>query len=222
MNSNTNNIHHRYFIINKPYNMVSQFVSPHKVGLLGDLHFDFPEGTHAIGRLDNNSEGLLILTTNKKITRLLFSNVTKHKRVYLVQVNNLLSEENANRLRNGVSIRVEGGGFYTTPPCEVNIIENPEIFYPHIKNTNEYGPHTWFTISLYEGKYRQVRKMTGAIHHRCKRLIRVSIEDLALGKIKPGDVKEMREEDFFKKLKIEKKSDNDSLTTVFKKESAFK
>ena len=202
MNLNTNNNTHRYFIINKPYNMVSQFVSPHKVGLLGDLNFDFPEGTHAIGRLDNNSEGLLILTTNKKITRLLFSNITKHKRTYLVQVNNLLSEENANRLRNGVSIRVEGGGYYTTPPCEVNIIKNPETMYPHIKNTNEYGPHTWFTISLYEGKYRQVRKMTGAVHHRCKRLIRVSIEDLALGKMKPGDVKEIKEEDFFKKLKI--------------------
>jgi 23S rRNA pseudouridine2457 synthase len=204
MNSNTNHIPHHYFIINKPYNMVSQFVSPHKVGLLGDLNFKFPEGTHAIGRLDNNSEGLLILTTNKKVTRLLFSSATPHKRVYLVQVNNLLSEENANRLRNGVSIRVEGGGYYTTPPCEVNIIENPETIYPHIKNTNEYGPHTWFTISLYEGKYRQVRKMTGATHHRCKRLIRVSIEDLTLGKMKPGDVREMSEEDFFKKLKIAK------------------
>jgi 23S rRNA pseudouridine2457 synthase len=68
---------------------------------------------------------------------------------------------------------------------------------------------------LYEGKYRQVRKMTGAIHHRCKRLIRVSIEDLTLGKMKPGDVKEMREEDFFKKLKIAKKSGNEFLTTCF-------
>ena len=62
---------HRYFIVNKPYNIVSQFVSSHRVGLLGDLAFDFPEGTHAIGRLDNNSEGLLLLTTNKKITKLL-------------------------------------------------------------------------------------------------------------------------------------------------------
>jgi 16S rRNA U516 pseudouridylate synthase RsuA-like enzyme len=63
---------HRYFIINKPYNMVSQFISSHNVRLLGDLDFDFPEGTHAIGRLDNHSEGLLLLTTNKKVTRLLF------------------------------------------------------------------------------------------------------------------------------------------------------
>ncbi len=55
----------RYFILNKPYDMVSQFVSTHEVPLLGDVLFDFPEGTHAIGRLDKNSEGMLLLTTNK-------------------------------------------------------------------------------------------------------------------------------------------------------------
>lgn len=194
----------RYFIINKPYNMVSQFVSPHKVGLLGDLGFNFPEGTHAIGRLDNHSEGLLILTTNKKVTRLLFSGYTQHKRVYLVQVNNLLSEENLRQLRTGVSIRIEGGGHYITPACEVEIVEKPETIYPIIKSSKEFGPHTWLLISLYEGKYRQVRKMVAAIHHRCKRLIRVSIEDLFLEDLQPGCVKEMEEEDFFEMLKIEK------------------
>ncbi|WP_261387849.1 hypothetical protein [Chitinophaga pinensis] len=62
--------------------MVSQFISPDKVRLLGDLDFDFPEGTHAVGRLDNNSEGLLLLTTNKKVTRLLFESEQPHKRAY--------------------------------------------------------------------------------------------------------------------------------------------
>ena len=66
--------------------MVSQFVSTHSVNLLGDLEFDFPPGTHAIGRLDNHSEGLLLLTTNKKITRLLFEGKIPHKRTYFVQV----------------------------------------------------------------------------------------------------------------------------------------
>jgi len=192
----------RYFIINKPYNMVSQFVSPHKVGLLGDLNF--PEGTHAIGRLDNHSEGLLILTTNKNVTRLLFSGDIQHKRVYLVQVNNLLSDENLHQLKNGVSIRVEGGGNYITPACEVNIVENPGTIYPYIQSTKQYGPHTWLLISLYEGKYRQVRKMMAAVHHRCKRLIRVSIEDIILGELHPGRVKEMEENEFFRNLKIEK------------------
>ena len=184
--------------------MVSQFVSPHKVGLLGDLNYNFPEGTHAIGRLDNHSEGLLILTTNKNVTRLLFSGDIQHLRVYLVQVNNLLSDENLHQLRNGVSIRIEGGGNYTTPACEVNIVENPGTIYPYIQSTNQYGPHTWLLITLYEGKYRQVRKMMAAVHHRCKRLIRVSIEDMILGELRPGGVKEMEENEFFRNLKIEK------------------
>lgn len=192
----------RYFIINKPCNMVSQFVSPHKVGLLGDLDFTFPESTHAIGRLDNNSEGLLILTTNKKVTQLLFLDETQHKRVYLVQINNLLNKENLQRLRNGVSIRIEGGQNYVTPACEVEIITNPETVYSQIQSPKQYGQSTWLLISLYEGKYRQVRKMINALHHRCKRLIRVSIEDLNLGALPPGGVQEIDEDEFFKKLRI--------------------
>src|SRR3954453_19959279 len=110
---------HRYFIINKPFDMVSQFVSSHDVRLLGELPFDFPEGTHAIGRLDNHSEGLLILTTNKKVTRLLFQGEIPHKRTYLVQVKNVVSEDTLEKLRNGISIRVKGGEYYASTPCEI-------------------------------------------------------------------------------------------------------
>lgn len=192
----------RYFIINKPRKMVSQFVSPHKVNLLGNLTYNFPDGTHAIGRLDNDSEGLLILTNNKKVTRLLFSGPEQHERVYLVQINNELSKENLEKLRTGVSIRVEGGDYYTTPPCEVLLVEDATDIYPHIADSTPYGRHTWILITLYEGKFRQVRKMVGAINHRCKRLIRVSIEDLKLQDLPPGGVRELDEEDFFIKLKI--------------------
>ncbi len=193
---------HRYFLVHKPYNMVSQFVSPHQVRLLGDLDFEFPPGTHAIGRLDNHSEGLLLLTTNKKITKLLFSSGIPHKRVYLVQVNKILSKENLEKLQKGISFRVSENTFYTTPPCEVEIIKDAEKKYSFIKNTNQFGPHTWLTIALYEGKYHQVRKMVGALHHRCKRLIRISIEDVQLGNLPPGAVSEIEEKDFFQQLKI--------------------
>ena len=74
---------HRYFIVNKPGNMLSQFVGS-DLPMLGDLDFDFPEGIHAVGRLDMSTEGLLILTTNKKVTKLLFQSDVSHKRVYLV------------------------------------------------------------------------------------------------------------------------------------------
>ena len=192
----------RYFIINKPFNMVSQFVSSHKVGLLGDLGFTFPEGIHAIGRLDNHSEGLLILTTNKKVTKLLFESKTPHKRTYLVRVNNVVSDESLLQLQTGVSIKIKGGADYTTPPCDVEIVKNPENLAVHQQELRGYVPHTWLRITLTEGKFHQVRKMVTAVRHRCKRLIRVSIEDLELGDLGPGCVKEIGEEDFFTRLKI--------------------
>ncbi len=182
--------------------MVSQFVSTHEVGLLGDLEFRFPEGTHAIGRLDNHSEGLLLLSTNKKVTRLLFSDVNPHKRTYLVQVNNLLDEEKINRLRTGVTIRIKNGDYYTTPACEVVMVQDPGKLYPHIGADIPFGQHSWMLITLTEGKYHQVRKMVAAIRHRCKRLIRLSIENVLLEDLAPGQVKEMNEKDFFKRLKI--------------------
>jgi 23S rRNA pseudouridine2457 synthase len=192
----------RYYRINKPQNMVSQFVSSHAVGLLGDLDFNFPEGIHAIGRLDNHSEGLLLLTTNKKITRLLFLGETPHVRTYLVQINNLIRPESLHLLQTGVTIRVKEGKQYTTPPCRVSIVENPENIYPFAAKVSTHGPHSWLLISLTEGKFHQVRKMMGAIHHRCKRLIRISIEDLTLGTLPPGGVQEMEEAVFFTLLKI--------------------
>jgi 23S rRNA pseudouridine2457 synthase len=186
--------------------MVSQFISSDKVGLLGDLGFDFPEGIHAVGRLDNNSEGLLILTTNKKVTRLLFLGDKPHKRVYLIQVNNILSEGNLEKLRAGISIRIKAGEYYTTPPCEVEIVDEPEKLYSGAFTKNEYGIHTWLLITLTEGKFHQVRKMMAAVKHRCKRLIRISIEDLILGDLEAGAVKEIAEKKFFKDLDIKYKS----------------
>lgn len=182
--------------------MVSQFVSTHQVGLLGDLDYHFPEGTHAIGRLDNKSEGLLILTTNKKITRLLFQGKTPHKRTYLVQINNLLSEENLRLLQTGISIPIRGGQDYITPPCDVTIIENPQILYKPATTLKLYGSHSWLLITLTEGRFHQVRKMMAAVNHRCKRLIRVSIEGLSLGDLQPGCVREIDESDFFRLLNI--------------------
>jgi 23S rRNA pseudouridine2457 synthase len=194
---------YRYFIINKPYNMVSQFVSTDKVRLLGDLDFDFPEGTHAIGRLDNHSEGLLILTTNKKVTRLLFQGDKLHTRTYIVQVKNNLSEERLRQLKTGINIRVKGGSQWTTTPCEVEILASPNYNYEPVELEKSYPPYTWLRISLKEGKFHQVRKMVAAVHHKCRRLIRIAIEDLALENLPPGGVKEINEKSFFELLKIE-------------------
>lgn len=183
--------------------MVSQFMSPDDVGLLGDLDYEFPEGTHAIGRLDNLSEGLLILTTNKRVTVLLFQGEVPHKRTYLVKVKEVISEETVQQLRTGVSIRVKGGGYYTTTPCDVEIVHDIGQMFPHIKETGGFGKYSWLLISLTEGKFHQVRKMVAEVRHRCMRLIRVSIEDLELADLPIGCVKEIEEEVFFNLLKID-------------------
>jgi 23S rRNA pseudouridine2457 synthase len=193
---------HRYFIVNKPCDMVSQFVSPHTVRLLGDIDFDFPEGTHAIGRLDNHSEGLLILTTNKKVTRLLFQGELPHKRTYLVQVKNVVNNETLEKLRTGISIRVRGGEYYSSQPADISITEKPPDLFLSGHETILFKEHSWLLITLTEGKFHQVRKMVAAAGHRCKRLIRLSIEDLELGELQPGMVKELKEDEFFSLLKI--------------------
>jgi len=195
----------RYFIINKPFDMVSQFISTHDVKLLGNLNFNFPEGTHAVGRLDNDSEGLLILTTNKKVTRLLFQNEKKHERTYLVLVKNIVSSETLNQLNKGVTIRIKGGSDYVSSPCNVEIISDPTQLYTYSSDPREQFPHTWLLITLTEGKFHQVRKMVLAVNHRCLRLIRVSIEHITLSDMKPGEVKELEEDRFFELLGIEYK-----------------
>lgn len=192
---------HRYFILHKPTNMVSQFISSNNLRLLSKIDFDFPVGTHAIGRLDNDSEGLLILTTNKKVTKLLFESKVPHKRTYLVKVRYQVSEETLQQLRTGVRIRIRGGADWVTSPCDVELANDLSKY--HVTDEkHEYSPYCWLLMSLTEGKYHQVRKMVFALGHRCKRLIRISIEDLLLGDLPPGKVKEIAEEDFFRYLKI--------------------
>jgi 23S rRNA pseudouridine2457 synthase len=185
--------------------MVSQFISSHEVRLLGDLDFNFPEGTHAIGRLDNHSEGLLILTTNKKVTRLLFAPEKKHKRTYLVMVKNKVSEETLQRIKKGIEIPITTGENYIAIPDSIEIVTNVNDYYVHMDDIRQNYPHSWLLMTLTEGKYHQVRKMVMAVNHRCLRLVRISIENLLLGDIKPGCVKEIQETSFFDQLGIEYK-----------------
>ena len=196
-------IPHRYFILNKPFNMVSQFVSTDEVPLLTAIDFNFPEGTHAIGRLDAHSEGLLILTTNKKVTRLLFQGKVPHKRTYLVQVLHHMSQESLQKIRDGVTIRIKGNVDWITTPCEAEIVEKPADLFLVENALKDFIPHSWLTISLTEGKFHQVRKMVLALRHKCRRLIRMSIEDIHLDDLQPGCVREMNEAEFFQKLKID-------------------
>jgi 23S rRNA pseudouridine2457 synthase len=184
--------------------MVSQFVSSHEVGLLGELDFAFPEGTHAIGRLDSHSEGLLLCTTDKRITRLLFQGEVPHVRNYLVMVKGIVAPETLVEWERGVAISAKMGGTYCTQPCKASFfnMDRAVEFYPDLIRLPEYGSFTWIELSLTEGKFHQVRKMTKALGHKCIRLIRIAIEDIMLGNLSPGQVQEIDAGDFFRKLKL--------------------
>ncbi|WP_317897395.1 pseudouridine synthase [Aurantibacillus circumpalustris] len=192
----------RYFIIYKPYKMISQFVSPYKHRLLGDLNFEFPEGTNAVGRLDDDSEGLLVLTTDKSLTKRLLHPTRQHKRNYIVQVERKVEMETIQKLSNGLDILIKKKGTYTTLPCEVTLIEKPANLPSRDHSFKEFLPHSWLEFVLIEGKNRQIRKMCSAVRHDCKRLIRTKIEDLELGTMQPGDVKEIEQAKLFELLRL--------------------
>ncbi len=180
--------------------MVSQFVSNHKVPLLGEINFNFPEGTHAIGRLDSPSEGLLILTTDKTVTRKLFLAKQPHKRSYLVMVQHVMTPEALATLKEGVTIPINDTETYLAKPDHVEIVKEPTTLYKYAEDKRETYPHTWLLITLTEGKFRQVRKMVIAVRHRCLRLIRLNISGIYLNHQAPGTIIELDEATFYKQL----------------------
>ena len=182
---------HRHFIINKPYGYISQFVNPNKrkKKLLGEL-FDFPEGTMAIGRLDVASEGLLFLTTDGKVSFEIRSK--KIEKEYYVQVDGIITQEAIHQLKKGVEIGFDGKK-YLTKNCDARFIENPNFPKRSMKIRDErHGPTSWVSITLTEGKFRQVRKMTAAVGFPTLRLVRVRIGSIELGDLENGGVVEVK------------------------------
>lgn len=189
---------HRHFALYKPDGYLSQFISNQtkrkNKKLLGEL-FDFPEGTMAIGRLDEPSEGLLLLTTDGNFSEHIRSK--KIEKEYWVQVDGLISEDAISLLRNGVEISTESG-LYQTLTCTVERIEKEPELPPRRKKIRDerHGPTSWLSITLTEGKYRQVRKMTAAVGFPTLRLVRVRIGEFGLGTLQPGEVIELPNQDY--------------------------
>ena len=179
---------HRHFIINKPFGFISQFINnkTRKKRLLQELH-DFPEGTMAIGRLDAKSEGLLLLTTDGKLSDYICS--SKVDKEYFVQVDGTISEEAIENLIKGVEIGFEGKR-YTTKPCKVKqLLEVPSFENRSKKIRDErHGATSWISVVINEGKFRQVRKMTAAVGFPTLRLVRVRIGNILLEGLKLGEV----------------------------------
>jgi 23S rRNA pseudouridine2457 synthase len=182
---------HHHFIIFKPYGYLSQFTYNLKRNkkLLGELH-NFPEGTMAIGRLDEDSEGLLLLTTDGMMSEVVRSK--KVEKEYYVQVDGLINQEAVDKLKGGVEIGFKGTK-YITLPCEARILTDEPNFPLRGKKIRDerHGPTSWISITVTEGKFRQVRKMTSAVGFPTLRLVRVRVGDVKLGDLQPGEVTEV-------------------------------
>ncbi len=180
---------HRHFLIHKPYGYLSQFVGEAKKKKLGDFH-DFPEGIMAIGRLDEDSEGLLLLTTDGRTSELVRSK--KVEKEYYAQVDGLITDAAIAALQTGVEIGVHDVR-YRTSPCTAARLDPAPPFAPRSRKIRDdrHGPTSWVSITLTEGKYRQVRKMTAAVGFPTLRLVRVRVAGIWLADLPVGGVREV-------------------------------
>ncbi len=185
---------HKHYLLYKPFGYLSQFVYEKKrpKKLLGSLG-NFAPGTMAIGRLDEDSEGLLLLTTDGQMSETVRS--AQIEKEYFVLVDGIISAQAVQELEEGVLIGIKGTK-YKTRPCKARILETPPQL-PHRKVRDlRHGPQQWISIALREGKFRQIRKMTAAVGHPTLRLVRVRIGNIALGNIQPGEFHEVENFDY--------------------------
>jgi len=182
---------HQHFKIYKPYGMLSQFASnstqQKRKRFLGELG-SFPQGTMPIGRLDEKSEGLLLLTTDGKLSD--YVNSSGIEKEYYALVDGDISQEEISSLKKGVEIGFDGKK-YQTKPCKVFKLDNAPLLPERGKKIRDarHGPVSWISITLTEGKFRQVRKMTSAVGCPTLRLVRVRVGNIQLGNLESGAVK---------------------------------
>lgn len=189
---------YRYYVAYKPYGMLSQF-TPDQPGqrTLAELSTQLPEDVYPVGRLDADSEGLLLLTNDPRLNARLLRPEGGHERVYWAQVEGIPTEEALDTLRSGVVIRINGKP-YRTRPARIRLLEmTPELppREPPIRFRKSV-PDRWIELALTEGKNRQVRRMCAAVGYPVLRLVRVQIGPLRLGEsplrhLQPGEVREV-------------------------------
>ncbi|MEL6867656.1 MAG: pseudouridine synthase [Bacteroidota bacterium] len=178
-----------YYKIYKPFGVLSQFTkeAPHHQ-TLADL-FDFPPDVYPVGRLDKDSEGLLLLTNDKSLNHQLLHPQFSHQRTYLVQVEGIPTTQALEALKTGVTIRVQKKP-YLTRPAKINLLqEDPPLpeRNPPIRFRKSI-PTSWIRMELTEGKNRQVRRMCAAVGFPTLRLVRerigaVNIWGMAIGEV---------------------------------------
>jgi len=171
----------------KPYGVLSQFTSdgsPNRTL----AEFGFPKDVYPLGRLDADSEGLLLLSDEAGLNTRLLNPQNAHSRTYWAQVESVPIPSSLQKLSQGVSI-----GDHQTLPCQAWLLDPQPQLPPRDPpiRVRKTVPDRWIAIELTEGKNRQVRKMTAAVGHPTLRLLRVRIGALELGDLKLGNWREL-------------------------------
>lgn len=180
----------RYILFHKPYDVLSQFTPEDGARSLAE--FDLPKGIYPAGRLDKDSEGLLLITDDGSLIEKLLNPKNEKQKTYWALVERVPTEEELQKFRSGLKIED-----YITRPAEVKILDpQPEVppRDPPVRFRKSVID-VWLEIKIVEGKNRQVRKMTAAIGHPTLRLIRKKIGHLDLGDLAPGTWKELTREE---------------------------
>jgi 23S rRNA pseudouridine2457 synthase len=180
---------HQYYIVYKPFQVLSQFSPEKGKSVLKDF-FPVPPDVYPVGRLDFDSEGLLILTNDREVNHRLLAPAFAHEREYWVQLEGAIGSAAIDLLEKGVPITVDGRP-YRTKPCKAEIIDPPPELPPRNPPIRFRAqiPTSWIKLILTEGKNRQVRKMTAKAGFPTLRLIRYRIEKITLGQLQPGEMR---------------------------------
>ncbi|TXR53453.1 pseudouridine synthase [Reinekea thalattae] len=195
----------RYILFNKPFRVLTQFTDDTGKATLAD-YIKIPD-IYGAGRLDYDSEGLLLLTNNGPFIHHLMNPKFKVPKTYMVQVEGIPSAESLSQLRLGVELK-DG----MTRPCEAELVAQPEWLWPRTPPIRERKeiPTSWLKITITEGKNRQVRRMTAAINHPTLRLVRYAIGDLTLDQLASGESKELSEQQLYQALGIKRMTNQHS------------
>ena len=181
----------RYIALFKPFGVLSSFTHEEETSGVSVTkrtlsEFNLPQGVYAAGRLDFDSEGLLILSDDGGFIHRVTDPNHKLPKIYYAQVEGVPTEAMLALLRQGLQIKD-----YTTKPCQARVLTEAPIFPARDKPINPHGPTAWLELILTEGKKRQVRHMTAAVGLPTLRLLRVAIGPVPLGTLQPGRWREL-------------------------------
>jgi 23S rRNA pseudouridine2457 synthase len=182
----------RTILFFKPFEVMSQFSPAGGKKTLADFFTALPKNIYPAGRLDYDSEGLIVLTDDKGLAHRLTEPKHAHPRTYFVQVEGSVTDEALAQLASGVDIRIDGVTHHTRPAKAILLNEEPAL--PPRNPPIRYRaaiPTSWISLTLTEGKNRQVRRMTAAVGFPTLRLVRAAIGNVKIGDLQPGDYIEL-------------------------------